>query len=108
MNHFNPKIASWAAVNHLSSLTEEQVLEVVKSNYDTLTLKLHDTLDQYERYSEKPKESAFFTQTVSASKIITVEHAHHLCVHPLGSKRTRYLMREPDLCANWFKMSVSP
>ncbi|XP_013385441.1 UPF0668 protein C10orf76 homolog [Lingula anatina] len=64
INHFNPKLDSWAAVNHLSSLTEEQVLEVVRSNYDTLTLKLQDNLDQYERYSEKPKESAFFTQLV--------------------------------------------
>lgn len=38
-----------------------QVLDVVRSNYDTLTLKLHDNLDQYEKYSEKPKESPFFT-----------------------------------------------
>ncbi len=42
----------------------EQVLEVVKGNYDTLTLKLQDNLDQYERYSEKPRETAFFTQMV--------------------------------------------
>ncbi|XP_014662173.1 PREDICTED: UPF0668 protein C10orf76 homolog [Priapulus caudatus] len=64
INHFNPKIDSWAAVNHLSALTEEQVLEVVRGNYDTLTLKLHDSLDLFERYSEKPKESSFFTQLV--------------------------------------------
>ncbi|XP_046565676.1 armadillo-like helical domain-containing protein 3 [Haliotis rubra] len=64
INHFTPKVDSWAAANHLSSLTEEQVLEVVKSNYDTLTLKLQDSLDQYERYSEKPKETGFFTQLV--------------------------------------------
>lgn len=64
INHFNPKIESWSAANHLSSLTEEQVLEVVRSNYDTLTLKLHDCLDHYERYSEKPQEVAFFTQLV--------------------------------------------
>lgn len=25
INHFTPKVDSWAAVNHLSSLTEEQV-----------------------------------------------------------------------------------
>lgn len=64
MNHFRPKVDSWAKVNHLSSLTEEQVLEVVRSNYDSLTLKLHDTLDHYERYSEKPKEANFFIQMV--------------------------------------------
>lgn len=41
-----------------------QVLDVVRSNYDTLTLKLQDNLDQYERYTEKP-ESTYFTQMVS-------------------------------------------
>ncbi|XP_037282600.2 armadillo-like helical domain-containing protein 3 [Rhipicephalus microplus] len=61
VNHFTPKIDSWSAANHMSALTEKQVLDVVRSNYDTLTLKLHDNLDQYEKYSEKPKESPFFT-----------------------------------------------
>lgn len=42
-----------------------QVLEVVRSNYDTLTLKLQDGLDQYERYSEQHKEAAFFKELVS-------------------------------------------
>ncbi|ELU05457.1 hypothetical protein CAPTEDRAFT_224372 [Capitella teleta] len=64
INHFSPKVDSWAAANSLSSLTEDQVLEVVRSNYDTLTLKLQENLDQYERYSEKPKEASFFTQMV--------------------------------------------
>lgn len=64
INHFTPKVDSWAAVNHLSSLTEEQVLEVVRASYDTLTLKLQDSLDQFERYSEQPQETAFFTQMV--------------------------------------------
>lgn len=44
-----------------------QVLEVVRSNYDTLTLKLQDGLDQYERYSEQHKEAAFFKELVSVS-----------------------------------------
>lgn len=43
-----------------------QVLEVVRSNYDTLTLKLQDGLDQYERYSEQHKEATFFKELVSA------------------------------------------
>lgn len=42
-----------------------QVLEVVRANYDTLTLKLQDGLDQYERYSEQHKEAAFFKELVS-------------------------------------------
>uniref|UniRef100_A0A673CHY1 Armadillo-like helical domain-containing protein n=1 Tax=Sphaeramia orbicularis TaxID=375764 RepID=A0A673CHY1_9TELE len=43
---------------------EKIVLEVVRSNYDTLTLKLQDGLDQFERYSEQPKEAAFFKELV--------------------------------------------
>uniref|UniRef100_A0A8C2J264 Armadillo like helical domain containing 3 n=1 Tax=Cyprinus carpio TaxID=7962 RepID=A0A8C2J264_CYPCA len=40
------------------------VLEVVRSNYDTLTLKLQDGLDQFERYSEQPREAGFFKELV--------------------------------------------
>ncbi|XP_074987218.1 armadillo-like helical domain-containing protein 3 isoform X3 [Caretta caretta] len=69
INHFNPKIESYAAVNHISQLSEEQVLEVVRSNYDTLTLKLQDGLDQYERYSEQHKEAAFFKELVRSISI---------------------------------------
>ncbi|XP_043911526.1 armadillo-like helical domain-containing protein 3 [Protopterus annectens] len=69
INHFNPKIESYAALNHISQLAEEQVLEVVRSNYDTLTLKLQDGLDQYERYSEQPKEAAFFKELVRSISI---------------------------------------
>uniref|UniRef100_UPI00358F3512 armadillo-like helical domain-containing protein 3 isoform X1 n=1 Tax=Myxine glutinosa TaxID=7769 RepID=UPI00358F3512 len=64
VNHFNPKIESFAAVNHISQLSEEQVLSVVRCNYDTLTLKLQDSLDHYERYAEQPREASFFTQLV--------------------------------------------
>ena len=48
-----------------SHVFSPQVLEVVRSNYDTLTLKLQDGLDQFERYSEQPKEAAFFKELVS-------------------------------------------
>lgn len=75
INHFTPKIESWSVANHLSSLTEEQVLDIVRSHYDTLTLKLYDNLDQYERYSEKPKETAFFTLLVRS---VVTEYRHSL------------------------------
>ena len=61
------------------------MLEVVRANYDTLTLKLQDGLDQYERYSEQHKEAAFFKELVSVPRL-------HLCLcllralsQPLGS-----------------------
>lgn len=61
INHFSPKIEQWLTSQNLSTPSEEQILEVVRKNYDSLTLKLQDSLDQYERYSEKPKHTAFFT-----------------------------------------------
>ena len=44
-----------------------QVLEVVRSNYDTLTLKLQDNLDHFDKYAEKLNEASFFTQLVSVA-----------------------------------------
>ena len=41
-----------------------QVMEIIRDNYGSLTLRLHDNLDYYEKYSEKPHEKAFFTQLV--------------------------------------------
>ena len=41
---------------------------MIRSNYDTLTLKLQENLDHYEKYSEKPKEAAYFTQLVCVAQ----------------------------------------
>ena len=45
---------------------------MVRASYDTLTLKLQDSLDQFERYSEQPQETAFFTQLVQFTFILNV------------------------------------
>lgn len=63
VKHFQNKIKDWLACQGLSTPTEEQVLEVVRKNYD-LTLKLQDSLDHYERYNERPKHVQFFTNMV--------------------------------------------
>lgn len=63
IKHFQIKIKEWLASQSISTPTEEQILEVVRKNYD-LTLKLQDSLDHYERYSEKPKHSSFFISMV--------------------------------------------
>lgn len=63
IKHFQNKIKEWLAEQGLSTPTEDQILEVVRKNYD-LTLKLQDSLDQYERYSETPRHTAFFTSMV--------------------------------------------
>ncbi len=38
---------------------------MVRANYDTLTLKLQDNLDYFDKYAEKARETVFFTQLVS-------------------------------------------
>lgn len=60
-----------------------QVLEVVRSNYDTLTLKLQDGLDQYERYSEQHKEAAFFKELVRClDSLESTTPFQSLCLQP--------------------------
>lgn len=41
-----------------------QIVEVVRQNYESLTLKILDNLDYYDRYTEVPKYSSFFTSIV--------------------------------------------
>ena len=38
--HFSPKIDAWLSQQQLSTPSEDQILDVVKANYDSLTLKL--------------------------------------------------------------------
>ncbi|XP_026277370.1 armadillo-like helical domain-containing protein 3 isoform X1 [Frankliniella occidentalis] len=64
INHFSPKIEAWLTNQSLSTPSEDQILEVVRKNYDSLTLKLQDSLDTYERYTEKPRHAQFFTAMV--------------------------------------------
>ena len=66
INHFTPKIDAWSVNNHVSSLTEQQVLDIVRTNYDSLTLKLEDDLEHYERYAENPNETTFFSLLVKS------------------------------------------
>lgn len=41
------------------------MLNVVRKNYESLNLRVEENLDSYERYSERPKESLFFSDLVS-------------------------------------------
>lgn len=63
VKHFQNKIKEWLTEQGLSTPTEEQILDVVRKNYD-LTLKLQDSLDHYERYAEAPRHTAFFKNMV--------------------------------------------
>ncbi|XP_037027698.1 armadillo-like helical domain-containing protein 3 [Bradysia coprophila] len=76
VKHFQNKIKEWLSVQGLSTPSEEQVLEVVRKNYD-LTLKLQDSLDHYERYAERPKHTAFFTNLVRDVVIDTRKNIYY-------------------------------
>lgn len=82
VKHFQHKIKDWLAVQGLSTPTEEQVLEVVRKNYD-LTLKLQDSLDHYERYVERPKHTQFFTSIVREVVIDTRKHVYAAIKEPI-------------------------
>lgn len=76
IKHFQNKIKEWLVSQRLSTPTEEQILEVVRKNYD-LTLKLQDSLDQYERYAEHPKHTAFFTNLMRDVVMDTRRSIHY-------------------------------
>ncbi|XP_040574114.1 armadillo-like helical domain-containing protein 3 [Lepeophtheirus salmonis] len=59
-SHFKHIIEAWLKAEELSTPTPEETLEVVKSNYESLTLKLQEGLDQYEPYCEAPHHTDFF------------------------------------------------
>lgn len=58
--HFNAKIDDWSAQNQIVTLSEEQVLEVVRTNFDSLTLKVQDNIDQFEPYEPTKRNEIDF------------------------------------------------
>ncbi|ODM95975.1 hypothetical protein Ocin01_10702 [Orchesella cincta] len=64
LTHFSPKIDEFLTSQNISTPTEEQIIEVVRENYESLTLKIPDSFDQFERFSEVPKYSSFFTSII--------------------------------------------
>ncbi|GAM23000.1 hypothetical protein SAMD00019534_061750, partial [Acytostelium subglobosum LB1] len=62
--HFNGIIQTWTTEHPEVSLVSEQVIKLIKENYDTLKLKLQENLDQYERFVESSKEASFYRNLV--------------------------------------------
>lgn len=75
VKHFQNKIKEWLTEQGLSTPTEDQILDVVRKNYD-LTLKLQDYLDHYERYAEAPRHATFFRNMVRDVVIDTRKHIY--------------------------------
>lgn len=78
IDHFTPKLEAWSVAHQVASLTNDEVLEVVKVNYDSLTLKMQDFLDQYDRYSEKPKDLSAFMNVLVREIVRDVRRATEL------------------------------
>ena len=57
---------------------------MVRANYDTLTLKLQDNLDHFDKYAEKANDAVFFTQLVSVL-------CGHLLLLNLGTVHSQYI-----------------
>ncbi|XP_063535021.1 armadillo-like helical domain-containing protein 3 isoform X2 [Cydia strobilella] len=72
IQHFSPKIESWLNSQSLSTPTEDQILEVVRKNYDSLILKLQEGLEFYSRYSERSHRALLARLLPSAAA-----HARH-------------------------------
>ncbi|XP_011496026.1 PREDICTED: UPF0668 protein C10orf76 homolog [Ceratosolen solmsi marchali] len=77
-NHFPLKISEWLTKENISTPTESQIMAIIIQNYDTLTLKLEDNLDQFERYSESQKHFEFFSSLVK-NIIKTARKSINLC-----------------------------
>jgi len=75
LTHFSPKIDEFLTSQNISTPTEDQIIEVVRNNYESLTLKIPDSFDQYERYSEVSKYSSFFTSVV---RVVIKDTRHNL------------------------------
>ena len=82
-SHFQPRIDAWLAAEQLSTPSEEQILDVVRDNYDSLTLKLQEGLDQHDNYVESPAYTSFFT-SLARSIVSDVRQVRHLIENSIG------------------------
>eukprot|EP00029_Vermamoeba_vermiformis_P014623 TRINITY_DN9734_c0_g1_i1.p1 TRINITY_DN9734_c0_g1~~TRINITY_DN9734_c0_g1_i1.p1 ORF type:complete len:709 (-),score=152.98 TRINITY_DN9734_c0_g1_i1:40-2166(-) len=60
VDHFSNKIEHWTVNNPDKIMSPQQVMQLIKSNYENLKLRLEDNLDKYEPYSEHPQEDPYF------------------------------------------------
>lgn len=67
----------------MESLTEENVLEVVRDNYDSLTLKLHEGLDVYELF-DSDREASFLK--VILEMVVVEQKEHDVMANLMGQR----------------------
>eukprot|EP00037_Helgoeca_nana_P016321 m.153648 g.153648 ORF g.153648 m.153648 type:complete len:712 (+) comp23464_c0_seq1:121-2256(+) len=77
-NHFNPRIATWKAEKALTTLSTEEVLKLVRDNYDTLTLKLFSGLVKVVPFEDNEEHAAKLSAVVHA--IVDANHTTVLLI----------------------------
>lgn len=65
LDHFSPKINEWLVRQNISTPSENQIMAIIIEHYDSLTLKLQENLDHFDRYSEH-HTSEFFGNLLSS------------------------------------------
>lgn len=81
--HFGGKLDQWQNDNPTATLSQEQVMVIIRNNYVTLKLNLLDGLDQFEAYGETPREVNFFRKYL---RLAMLEFRASIEVQPLRVK----------------------
>ena len=103
--HFNSKIEAYSNQNQIVTLSEEQVLQVVRTNYDTLTLKLQDQIDQYESYDPSSEPELCFLM-----RLIRTIVQEYSCQHQtitISLKEQQHLVQEIQTMSTVIAASVN-
>ncbi|KAI2803984.1 hypothetical protein BLOT_008124 [Blomia tropicalis] len=103
--HFNSKIEAYSNQNQIVTLSEEQVLQVVRTNYDTLTLKLQDQIDQYESYDPSSERELCFLM-----RLIRTIVQEYSCQHQtitISLKEQQHLVQEIQTMSTVIAASVN-
>merc|ERR1712071_501070 len=90
----------WGVLFNESYRLVLQILEVVRSHYDSLTLKLHDSLDTYERYAERAPVAAFLS-TILRSVVSVCRTTTDSMLTECCSNRTRRPCSLDLICRVW-------
>lgn len=84
-NHFSPKIDAWLAETGSASASEAQVFDLVRNNYESLTLKLQQSLDMYTAHAENEQFTSLFHSLLRQTQTFRAEQ---MCSTPLEIDHT--------------------
>jgi len=77
-----------------TSLSPDRVYEIIKENYLSLSLRLQDNIDKYDKYFENPKETPFLTQLI---RQILFDFKQHINIETINvSLLNNFAFEEPS------------